>query len=238
MKRKILSSLFVIIICTIVSISAIAADKTVQLGETGISFQVDSVYDVITNRNKKDYSKEIQRQVNEDNEMLLYSDTHGSIFVMYDQGNDFLKYDMAGKKTEAIIESYAEYFKALESTFGTTDYDISVYDSGQVKWAKVFVPSISLVWYITCQGKRMVSVYYNWLAADNLKVQYMLDSFNFGSPSFWSKVKSLAGSITSFGRRLLGGYGVYIVWTGIVSISLYLIGAIFTFLGSLFKRKR
>ena len=218
MKKKIIVSLLALFISTIIAFSAFADSKTVQLGETGISFQINSKYDVITNKNKKDYSQEIQRQITEDNEILLYSATDSPIFVMFDQGNDFLQYDMVGKKSEEIVESYTEYFKSIESSLGTSEYDLSVYDSGSIKWAKLFVPSISLVWYITCQEKQMATVYCNWFMADIVELQSMIDSFTFGSPSFWSSIKTIAGSITDFGNRILGRVGVYIIWSLIGSI--------------------
>ena len=244
MKRKMLVSLCILLMSVIFTVSALADTKTVRLGDTGISFEVDSKYDTVTSANKKEYSQQIQSIVTGDNVLLVYSAEYGYYLVCYDQGKDYERFDFANMDSEEIRANYKKYAETELSSLGySRDYDVSVYGRGKTKWLKFDFSSDHFIFYGTVQGNKSVSVFVYPQTIRNLQdVEKAIDSFTFGSQSFWDKIRSIAGSITGFGRRILGTAGVIIVWSIVGPIALgilwYAIVLIFMLFSLMFGRKR
>lgn len=242
MNRKIIFSILMFILLCFSVTTCYANNKTIQLGDTGITCQIDSVYDVITSSNKKDYSQQIQSLVPSDNIMLCYSAVEGFFLVYYDQGKDFEQYDFSSKKSEDILANYKEYIGTDLSSLGLNkDYDVSVYDSGKAKWIKIDFSSNNYIFYCTIQGNKSASIMVYPQAIKNIKsIENVIDSFNFGNPSLWDRIKSIAGKITDFGKSILGMPGAIIIWIivgpSVVSLLIYIIALIIGIIASIFKK--
>lgn len=238
MKTRLWLLLLVSIVILACMNNCLAEDKTVHLGETGITFKVDSSFDIITKSNKKEYSQDIQDSITSDKEMLVYSSVKGAFSVSYDQGKDLEKYDLSNKKVEDIENNYKDYIGVDAFNDAIGEYNCSVYDSGKYKWIKVEVESINLVFYVTIQGKSRVATLFNRMGYDQNEIESIIDSFSFGTPSLWSQIKGVVGIITSFGYRILGDFGVFIVWSIICSLVIYFICIIAAVLSAVFKKKK
>ena len=59
MRKRIAVVLLLLAFVSLQGFAALAETRTVELEGTGISFQVDSAYDVVTEANKQDYPREI-----------------------------------------------------------------------------------------------------------------------------------------------------------------------------------
>ncbi len=231
-------SLLLILVCTFLwNITSLAENKSVQLGDTGITFNVDSSFQIVTASNKKSYSQDLQNAITSDNEIIVYHPVLGSFSVSFDQGKDIEQYDLSHKKTEDIVKEYSKYVDSEEFKEYQEYIDISVYDSGKYKWIKLDISSINLVFYTTVQDDRRVNLIFNTTYYKSNHIEPIIDSFEFGNPSFWSHVKRIANSITSFGRRLLGGFGVYVAWSIVGTVAIWIISLVFTIISSIFKRK-
>ena len=235
MNKKVKAMFLIIVIIFSLTSSCFAESKIVKLGETGITFEIDDSFEIITSSNKDEYSKEMQNAITSDKEMLVYSPQTGSFNVSYDQGKDLEKYDMSNKKSEDILSEHLDALAAVDEEYGDIwgDYEISVYDSGKYKWLKLDITSMKLVVYTSYQGQNTVTVLFNRIGFDQKTIDSVIDSYSFGTPGIWSRIKSMARKITAFGEKFLGGIGVYIVWSVIGSILLYLIGLIFSIIGAL-----
>ena len=60
MRKRIVVVLLLLAFVSLQGFAALAETRTVELEGTGISFQVDSAYDVVTESNKQDYPREIR----------------------------------------------------------------------------------------------------------------------------------------------------------------------------------
>ncbi len=244
MKKKIILLFMLVTVLCLSFVICYADSKTIQLGNTGITCQVDSKYDVITSSNKKDYSQQIQSLITADNVVLIYSAEDGYFVLYYDQGKDFEKYDFTNKKAEDIQANYKDYIGADLSSIGYgKDYDVSVYDSGKAKWLKLDLSEDNYIFYCTIQGNRSVSLFaYPQAIKNGAEIEATIDSFDFGKPSFWDWIKSAAGKISDFGRSILGTPGVIIIWIlvgpSIVGLLGYIIILIVGVIASIFKKKR
>ena len=243
MKRRIFTVILVFLIMHIFAISSLAENKTIQLGNTGITCQVDSQYDVITSANKREYSQQIQALIPRDNIILLYSSTDGYYLIYYDQGKDFEKYDFSDKKSDYIKEHYMDYLGVDLSSVGFSDtYDVSVYDSGKAKWLKLDLVEDNYMYYCTIQGDKCVSLMIYPQAIKRISdVEKTIDSFYFGSLSFWSRIKTVIDAISNFGRRILGTPGVIIIWIlvgpTLLGIIGYIIAIIIGIIATIFKKR-
>lgn len=235
MNKKMQAVILIIFIIFSLIPSGLADSKIVKLGETGITFEIDDTFEIITNKNKNEYSKEMQNAIASDKEMLVYSPQAGSFSITFDQGKDLEKYDMSNKKAEDILAEHIDALAVFEEEYGDTwgEYEISVYDTGKYKWFKLDITSVKLVVYSTYQGQNNVTVLFNRRGFDQKTIDSVIDSFSFGTPGVWSGIKTIARKITAFGEKFLGGIGVYIIWTVIGSILISIISLFFSIIGAL-----
>ncbi len=244
MNKKFFSLILMVMFFCLPIVTCYADSKTVQLGDTGITCQVDSMYDVITSSNKKGYSQQIQALLPYDNMILCYSAQKGFFHLYYDQGKDFEQYDFSNMKSKDILSNYKKYIGLDLSSLGSSkDYDVSIYDSGKVKWLKIDLSSENYIFYCTIQGNKSASVLVYPQAIKNIRdVEKVIDSFSFGNPSLWDKIKSIAGKITDFGKSILGVPGAIIIWIivgpSIVGAFFYIIILIIGVLASIFKKRK
>ena len=248
MKRRVYFSIFALMFIMMVFISASAESKTIQMGGTGITFQVDSTYEVITNSNKDDFSQQIQNIITNDNSMIFYSAENGFFCAYYDQGKNLEQYDFRNKSSEDILDNYQQYVGNDFSIYGfIEDYEVSLYDNGEVKWLILDVQtdkSNHILYYNTFSGNKMVNfIFYPQLFPNisNKEYERIIDSVNFGNPSLWDGIKSIAGKITDFGKSILGTVGAVIIWLLIGPSIVGLVGYIFMIIigvfVSIFKKK-
>ena len=246
MKKRVIITLTVVFIVSILFISAYAEGKTVQIGNTGITCQVDSKYEVITSKNKKDYSQQLQASITNDNIMLFYSTQEGSFVAYYDEGKDYEQYDFTNKKAEDIEANYKKYIGNDLSSLGSIeDYSISVYDSGKAKWLKMmsFKSNNELILYATIRGRNLIIIYFYPYTFSGIEdIEKIVDSVSFGTPSIRQKISSVIDSISGIGRGILGTAGVIIIWSivgpSIVGVIVFIIAIILSLFASVFKKRR
>ena len=234
MKR--IAIVIALMMLAMIATGCLADGNRVELGDTGTYFTIDTKYEIITNKNKGEYTQNIQALFTHEKEVMAYAEDHGVIVIVFDQGKNLQALDFLNKEIEDLPYFYDKMINLEEAAAKYGNYELSIYDNGKVKWKVVCFRDVNIWMYGTVYGQKMVMVTFKMVASDTNETESIIDTFEFGSPSFWSRLKSLAGRISAFGRSILGGYGVYVVWTAIIGVVFFFISMIFGIVASAVKK--
>ena len=154
LKKK--GFLLIMFICLLFVSCASSETKNIAVGETGITMSVDSSCDVITYKNKGSYTQEVQNLFDDQsqNQIVIYSSGRSYFLLNYDEGKNLAELEMSNKKNEDIIKTYKKFFSdySIETVYG--NYDLSIYDSGNIKWVLVHFVNYDIYVYTTVQNQK------------------------------------------------------------------------------------
>ena len=172
--------------------------------------------------------------IENDYTIAVLSQNKGFFLVYFDNGKDLKKNDMSGLKKEEILEKFKPEFESQFSQYSSEKPDVDVYDTGNAKWISVIINNPPISFYTTNNKGQAVTILSSSLGYSKKDIENIIDTFNFGSPSFFTVLKNIARSISDFGFNIMGVYGSYIAWTVVIGVLFTLIAMIC----SIFKKRR
>lgn len=177
MKRYL--SLLIAVMLVFCTATCFADAKKVALGNTGVSFSVDSIYEIITSENKDQYSQAIRQSFGNRNGVMAYADNYAVVLALYDQGINFRQYDCRNKKADELPDLFSKMLNLDEAAAQYGKYELSVYDSGKIKWRAVAFKSVNMAMFGTVYDQTMVVVTFKMATWNNQEIEKIMDSFEF-----------------------------------------------------------
>lgn len=176
-KKRSFFCLFIIL--TMFLSYAISEKKSIPIGDTGISFSVDSSYEVVTSNNKGSYSQKIQQLLSSyGDKVILIMTSNGSIIISFDTANYYDILETKGKKNDVILQLFDQTFKQAEFEKYLGSYSLSIYDSGTDKWVRVFFKSQNYYQYATVRNKTEVVLTFTSEFTPK-EIEPIIDTFQF-----------------------------------------------------------
>ena len=167
------------IVLMLSTVTCFADVKKVELGDSGIFFSVDSKYEIITSKNKDDYSQAIRQSFGNRNGVMAYADNYAVVLALYDQGKDYRQYDCRNKKMDEVPDLYSKMLDLDQTAALYGQYELFIYDSGKIKWNAVVFKSANMAMYATVYDQTLVAVTFQMVTWDNQEIERIMDSFEF-----------------------------------------------------------
>lgn len=179
------------------------AGQSVTLDKYGVSFSVPDGMEWVATEDADDYVDGLKSQLEEAGAVgVIASHSMLSILVRAGSGKAYEEFSFTNLKNDQIIEKTRAFLE--KSGDVSALQSIEVYDAGSAKWSKISYTSdgINAELYHTVQGNTTILLY-PYVVSDKA-VAEVIDSFSFGKPSLWHKIKTAFSKVLGFVGRIFG----------------------------------
>ncbi len=177
------------------------AGQSVTLDKYGVSFTVPDGMEWVATDKADDYVDGLKAELEKEGAAGMIWGNSSAIMVGISSGSLYEKYSFSDKKDQQVLESAKEFLSQNGDGWDDDlfDYYATIYDSGNAKWCKI--KKAEQVFF-TVQGKCMVS--FAGVNISDDEIEQFVDSFSFGKPSLWHKIKTAFSKVLGFIGELFG----------------------------------